>query len=568
MDDWFLDQEAGRYWLKECIGHGGSGSVFRGYEILQKRPFRAPSVGPEMAVKIVQPNPANPDLFRTLELAASLKHDHILRCETPGEAILHSCSFYYLPMEMAGESLHAVLQRGPLTVEQTPELAGSLASALDYTHTLPERVVHCDLKPGNILRVGNVWKLCDFGIARVLHGTGGHLTETTSGTEGYMPPERLLARKDTRVDTPYDIWPLGIILLEALGRLEPGQGKAMTMTAAVLKTDPELPADLPAPLGEIVRGCLLYDSAPRLTAREIAAHCGLTLPPPQPRVQLASPLSSLTLPIVTAPARLSRVVSSPRPPSRPPQPSGNAMMLDPGSGITMQLSPIPAGDFLMGDKDRSDYARRKVFLDEFTMQTTPVTVAQYRAFCVAKRRGKMPSEPKWGWQEDHPILNVTFEDAQKFCAWVAEKTRRRVRLPKEEEWEKAARGADGKKYPWGNEDPTEANAGRLLWSSIDSKKSRTNAVGRFPANEFGLFDMAGNVWEWCDSLYDGEHDWRVVRGGSWGDGIPVTFRAASRSGITRRLGSSTSGSVAPQDRSGIPLHTCSFSLLAFQVTAD
>ncbi len=529
MDDWFYNEEVRRYWLKECIGHGGSGSVFRAYEILQKLPDRPPSVGAEMAVKIMQPDPTNPALFQTLELAASLRHPHILRCEAPGVVKKFGSDFFYLPMELAGESLHTVLQRGPLTVEQTLELAGSLASALDYTHTLPERVVHRDLKPGNILRVGAVWKLCDFGIARVLHGPGGHVTETTSGTEGYMPPERLLARRDTRIDTAYDIWPLGIVLLESLGKLAPGSGIEMAMQAAVMKIDPELPADLPAPFGEILRGCLLYDFAQRLTARAIAGYCGLTLPPPQAHVQ--SVAADRTASASTTPLQPSTVVSQPRTSARLPLPTSRTLTLDLGEGITIQLNLVAAGEFLMGDEDQTDNPRRKAFLDEFTMQTTPVTVAQYRSFCKAMRRGKMPPEPRFnrGWSvADHPIVHVTFKDAQEFCAWVAEKTGRRVRLPSEQEWEKAARGADGKKYPWGNEDPTDANAGRLLWGSIGSEKSRTNAVGRFPANEFGLFDMAGNVWQWCDSLYDSKHDWRVMRGGSWCDVDPATFRAAYR----------------------------------------
>ena len=219
-----------------------------------------------------------------------------------------------------------------------------------------------------------------------------------------------------------------------------------------------------------------------------------------------------------------------------PRPAGKRILLTLAPGVTMKMALIHAGDFLMGDDDQKDNPRHKVFLDEFYMQTTPVTVAQFRAFCAENRGGQMPPEPSYkgvnfnqGWSlGDHPIVNVTFQDAREFCAWAARKTGRSVRLPTEQEWEKAARGVDGKKFPWGNEDLTEANAGRLLWSSLGSEKSRTNPVGQFPANEFGLFDMAGNVWQWCDSLYDGEHDLRVVRGGSWYYSDPGFFRAAYR----------------------------------------
>ena len=296
MDEWFYNEEAGRYWLKECIGHGGSGSVFRAHEILQKLPDRPPSVGAEAAVKILQPDPTKPELFQTLQLAASLTHHNILRCEPPGIVRKFGTDFYYLPMEMAAESLRDVLAHGPLTVEKTVELAGSLASALDYTHTLPHRIVHRDLKPGNILRVRSVWKLCDFGIARVLEGPGGQMTETTSGTEGYLPPERLLARRETRVDTPYDIWSMGIVLLEALGRLTPGAGIEMAMRAAVLKQDPNLPSDLPAPLGEVVRGCLRFDATHRLPARAIGGYCSRTQSPAGPILPSGAGPANLTGP--------------------------------------------------------------------------------------------------------------------------------------------------------------------------------------------------------------------------------------------------------------------------------
>lgn len=527
MEDWFYNEEAGKYWLKECIGRGGSGSVFRAYEILQKSPDRPPSVGAEVAVKVMQPDPTDSTFFQTLQLAASLEHPHILRCKPPGALNKYGCEFYYLPMEMAGESLHAVLQRGPLTLEQTLELARSLASALDYTHTLPQRVIHRDLKPGNILRVGGVWKLCDFGIARVLTGPGGHLTKTTTGTEGYLPPERVLPQEETLVDTAYDIWPLGIVLLEALGQLAPGSGLAIAMRAAVLKQDPDLPDDLPEPLGEIIQGCLRFDWTQRISANEALATLRPVPSSQQPSVQ----------PIAMTPSmpEVPSDLVSPTLLTMPPIWSPHEIVLDLGNGISMQLNRIPPGNFLMGD-DLSNNKRRTVFLREYYMQTTPVTVAQYREFCKAKKSGQMPEEPvsgrvnfNFGWsKQDHPIVNVSFHDAQAFCAWVTETTGKQVALPTEEEWEKAARGTDGKKYPWGNEELTKENAGRLLWSSVDSGKSGTSAVGQFSPNEDGFYDMSGNVWEWCNSDYDGTGNFRAVRGSSWNYANPDYFRCACR----------------------------------------
>ncbi|HOF86921.1 MAG TPA: SUMF1/EgtB/PvdO family nonheme iron enzyme [Armatimonadota bacterium] len=172
---------------------------------------------------------------------------------------------------------------------------------------------------------------------------------------------------------------------------------------------------------------------------------------------------------------------------------------------------IPAGEFLYGEK------KERKQLSAFTITKHPITVAQYRQFCEATGRA-MPSAPHWGWQDTHPIVNVTWHDAAAFAAWAG------LALPTEEEWEKAARGTDGREYPWGN-----------LWDaskcchSVGQSAGKTAPVGSYPvgASPYGVLDMAGNVWEWCDSWYKA-NETRVLRGGSWYGGSPDLFRAASR----------------------------------------
>ena len=70
------------------------------------------------------------------------------------------------------------------------------------------------------------------------------------------------------------------------------------------------------------------------------------------------------------------------------------------------------------------------------------------------------------WKDDHPIVNVLFKDAEEFCTWAAQKSGRKIHLPTEQEWEEAARGADGKEYPWGNQDPNRTSAAKLLWVRV------------------------------------------------------------------------------------------------------
>ena len=155
---------------------------------------------------------------------------------------------------------------------------------------------------------------------------------------------------------------------------------------------------------------------------------------------------------------------------------------------------IPAGVFTMGsDKYVDEKPIHDVYLDAYYISEFPVTVAQYRLFCVASQRN-MPDAPSWGWIDEHPMVSVTWDDATAFCEWAG------VRLPTEAEWEKAARGTDGRAYPWGNDwDKSKC-------SNFTNSKS-TQPVGSYPdgASPYGVLDMAGNVWEWCSDWYSADY---------------------------------------------------------------
>jgi serine/threonine-protein kinase len=191
---------------------------------------------------------------------------------------------------------------------------------------------------------------------------------------------------------------------------------------------------------------------------------------------------------------------------------------------------IPAGEFPMGsDPDMGKRApenerpQHPVYLAEFRIARVPVTNAQYRAFVDAA--GQTPPQ-HWGQgavppgKEEHPVVFVSWHDAQAFCQWA------RVRLPTEAEWEKAARGTDGRLWPWGNEPPHENRCN----FNKDGDEAGTTPVDKYPqgASPYGVLDMAGNVWEWVSSLYqdygyrpdDGRENpdaqgGRVLRGGSF-----------------------------------------------------
>jgi formylglycine-generating enzyme required for sulfatase activity len=168
---------------------------------------------------------------------------------------------------------------------------------------------------------------------------------------------------------------------------------------------------------------------------------------------------------------------------------------------------IPAGEFLMGsdpriDKDARDDERPQhiLYLSDYYLAKTPVTNIQYAAFVQATGY-KQPehwedAEPP-GDKLEHPVVNVSWYDAVAYCRWLSKITGRPYCLPSEAEWEKGARGSDGRIYPWGNQwDAERCNAG-------EGSKKDTTPVGAYPKgiSLFGLLDMAGNVWEWTRSWW-------------------------------------------------------------------
>ena len=178
---------------------------------------------------------------------------------------------------------------------------------------------------------------------------------------------------------------------------------------------------------------------------------------------------------------------------------------------------------------------------DFYMDVFPVTNKQYKEF-IDKTNHRIPYiEEEWaepcnwdkvrrsypGGKEDHPVVLVSYDDAVAFCKWSSKQNEEEYRLPTEEEWEKAARGADGRKYPWGDKfDIERCNKGG--YESGGTTPVACYAEGRSP---FGCYDMAGNVCEWTESWYDDNNEDRVLRGSTWFD-RHLFFRCSNRRGTT------------------------------------
>jgi formylglycine-generating enzyme required for sulfatase activity len=196
--------------------------------------------------------------------------------------------------------------------------------------------------------------------------------------------------------------------------------------------------------------------------------------------------------------------------------------------VTDIMVEIPAGPFIMGsdEGDPEDAPAHEVDLPAFEIDKFEVTNVDYSTFTeetgyvtFAEEQGHGSWRDEWGIGEDsHPVVLVSWDDAQAYCEWLGK------RLPAEAEWEKAARGDDGRIFPWGNDwDPNKAN--------VQERELRgTTVVGSFGdgASPFGVEDMAGNVWEWTADWYRAYPDntaedpyygeqFRVTRGGGWFD---------------------------------------------------
>jgi sulfatase modifying factor 1 len=262
------------------------------------------------------------------------------------------------------------------------------------------------------------------------------------------------------------------------------------------------------------------------------------------------------------------------------------------SGLAQGLASLPGGEFQMGDNRGEGFPAdgegpaRRVRVDAFAIATTPVTNAQFNEFvratghvtqaeaagssfvfylqADAAQRAQVRKYPQglpWWielphacWQRphgpgssvrdrmDHPVVHVSWHDAQAYCRWAG------VRLPSEAQWEYAARGGlEGKRYAWGDSMPAEPPCN--IWRGdfpnrpAGGWRPDTVPVQSFAPNNYGLFQVAGNVWEWCEDEFQPASGRRAMRGGSFlcHDSYCNRYRVAARSSNTPQSSASNIG---------------------------
>ena len=218
---------------------------------------------------------------------------------------------------------------------------------------------------------------------------------------------------------------------------------------------------------------------------------------------------------------------------------------------------VKGGTFQMGDQfsegSDDELPVHPVRVNDFYMSKYEITFDQYDAFCEATGKDK-PGDGDWG-RGKRPVIYVSWSDATAFSEWLSEQTREKIRLATEAEWEYAARER-GKKVRFGNgkniADPTEINFNasadyKQSYSVAGEYRRKTLPVGTFRPNSLGLYDMSGNVWEWCRDRYGEDYyanspednpkgpssgSSYVYRGGSWSVFLPQLMRACVRFGTS------------------------------------
>ncbi|MBF0154805.1 MAG: SUMF1/EgtB/PvdO family nonheme iron enzyme [Magnetococcales bacterium] len=214
-------------------------------------------------------------------------------------------------------------------------------------------------------------------------------------------------------------------------------------------------------------------------------------------------------------------------------------ILEPRTNI--RLLPVPGDEFMMGSRDgkQNERPRHKVKLSKYWLSETTVTNKQYNIF-LKSNQARIP--PKWKDKKysdpDQPVVGISWYEAVNFCEWLSRDSEFQFSLPSEAQWEFAACGTDGRRYPWGNSPPSNS----LAHFGQDGTTGRPDKVGQHPDGRgpFGHLDMAGNVWEWCLDGWVENYDqadvtdpvapqnmFRVRRGGAWDD-PPKNLRSTCR----------------------------------------
>jgi eukaryotic-like serine/threonine-protein kinase len=495
----------GKYEIQEFLG-GGMSRVYRALD---------PMIDKTLTIKILTDEGsadenAKARFLREAKVAAKLDHENVVGVYDFGE----DDGQPYMVMEyVRGEDLKsAILNKRAGNLANRVRIARQIASALEYIHS--QGIIHRDIKPENVRinSAGNV-KLIDFGIAKTANLS---LTQDgfTLGTPYYMAPEQVRGKE---VTTLVDVYAFGILLFELVSETKPFVGESIDqiffkILQEPIDVSPLRLAGIPDSICNLIVECTdktaerriqsfekirlrldAISSSPEEGGTEHAANTDAQAKlKPVPAAQRRGWALWVGLAVVLASVYpvgrifLSRGETSSPPPVAASEPTDGAPPLPARLATpTGEMVLIPGGPFLSGENSTSTN------LAPFYIDRTEVTNQAFGQFCRDTQR-RCPQDLA-GAPPENPVANVTITDALEFAKWAGK------RLPSMVEWEKAARGTDGRLYPWGNDlNPTRANVS----DNVQQRPPRSVApatafeTGQSPS---GVLNMAGNVWEF---VYD------------------------------------------------------------------
>jgi len=509
-----------RYEVTETLGGGGFAITYLARDIMQ------PSK-PLCVVKQLRPNQTHPRVIDFFNKEAAILEKLGKHPQIP-QLLAHfqeDDNLYIVQEYIQGHDLSQEISPGKrLSEAYVSKLLRDVLEVLSFVHKYG--VIHRDIKPQNLMRRREDGKifLIDFGAVKELGtlmvNTKGEIASSVViGTAGYMPNEQA----NGKPCLASDVYAVGMIAISALTGLQPFELEEDPQTGEVIWLDR---AQVSQHLAEMITKMVRRHHSLRYVSAKDALQ-GLT---------------TVAQPISIAPTELN-----------PPTPYNKYFTEDLGNGVILEMTEIPGGEFLMGSptseggRENNESPQHRVTIKPFFMGKFAVTQAQYQAIM-----GKNPSNFKG---EKRPVEQVNWNEATKFCQKLTQKTGRTYRLPSEAEWEYACRAGTTTPFHFGETITTDlANyrgidvleKGRLYPGNYGNGpkgefREQTTDVGSFFANAFGLYDMHGNVWEWCqDTWHDNYNNapndgnaWisfnlfgcRVIRGGSYFT-IPEACRSA------------------------------------------
>ncbi|BCL37549.1 bifunctional serine/threonine-protein kinase/formylglycine-generating enzyme family protein [Nostoc sp. MS1] len=545
-----------RYKIIYILGSGGFGDTYLAVDLdLPNQP--------KCVVKHLKPN-LDPAVLQVVRRLFDSEAQVLYRLGNDSDQIPRLLAhfeeqgeFYLVQEFVDGADLSKEIIPGKkLTEQEVTKLLQEILAILAVVHK--KNIIHRDIKPQNIMRRHQDSKivLIDFGAVKeintlMVNSQGQTSVSVVIGTHGYMPSEQAVGQPKLCSD----VYAVGMLAISALTGIQPHELPKDPTNGEVIWLNW---AKVSKKLADILNKMVAYDFRDRYFSAEEALQA---IKPPQrgqaPLRIFNTPSSVSTDNLQTFQFETVTIDARGNITNRRNQ-EAKYFVQDLGNGVTLEMVKIPGGTFTMGSPEgeagrgTNESPQHRVTVPGFFIGKYAVTQAQYQAI--------MGTNPAYFKGEKRPVETVSWDDAVKFCKRLSQKAKKTYSLPSEAEWEYACRAGTSTPFYFGETITTDLinYDSNLPYGATPKGKYRqqTTDVGNFPPNAFGLYDMCGNIWEWCQDVYnesyqsapiDGsawltgkDNNVKLLRGGSWNN-ITWNCRSANRNRLANAVRSYSVG---------------------------